>query len=875
MPWILEDETVIPKSQNAEEQQNLVTDEEQPQFDLARTGKVTLRGAAKGFGGYGSTLDYLGIQAQDALPGQKARYGIESDILGKMQDPNYSPRFEELSYLSEDDDVLPNYHRIASKDDIAGMIDRNTGGRAIPQTALEEVLSGSAETGVDFLSMLPFIPAKIATGLWGIAAKNFGKGVMFGAGAETAKEAGAGTLGQLGAGIISSEPKAILEGGAKIVKNPVKFAKEVVETVSKVPETVGKATSKVSETVSKAPEYFKKLYNAWKTPTGTPKFLEEAGTKKALADLELSSKDLTGRTAQISEHSLKKFEDQVGQYSNVKIGDITDFSAEEIEKDIVKNTQGKILDTVAPEVPTHKEGWEKVRDVVEEDFGKAKEEYTGLYDTVEEASKNIKTVPTNTFEAAKNLSKEMKATLFYANEEAGVKNAADTMVAKLVQPQGEIAESLVADLKKEGIYADYENVLSILQQDAMEDLPREVALNKLMATKRSVHRILEKSDIIPAPVDLLKKLSKALKKDIYKGLEKAPKVGKDYLAAETKYAQTQELFNNDAIVKFRKSPNPETMSGFFSSPSNKERLNNVLTGKPQVSSVADRMVIEHTTSKGLEHAKDMSKELKPYLGTEGKQAIDKVLEYGDKLTTPGQQAAIRGKVLEELQESFTAGTRPDFTLKLMQNDKGYKLVADSLSRSPKGRRMWSALKRQSLDDLMSSVVKDGKIDFLKAKDILKNPHTRRIIQGTTGQEGLKFFESLETYGKNFANNLELLEKQQPGMVKELLDSVLTKSTAGAAGLLLAVTPVHSVIPATFLASYLAKEGLKLGKRVQLYKILESPQAQQAIKKISAKDATVSMLRDGLKQLARIYSENSSSVRSGIEYNQKESEEKKK
>jgi CheY-like chemotaxis protein len=76
---------------------------------------------AQGFGigslgTYGDILDLLGLQSKEILPGEKAKYQRESDILERMQ-KGHKPSAGELMELS-DEDVAPRFSRLASSQDV-------------------------------------------------------------------------------------------------------------------------------------------------------------------------------------------------------------------------------------------------------------------------------------------------------------------------------------------------------------------------------------------------------------------------------------------------------------------------------------------------------------------------------------------------------------------------------------------------------------------------------------------------------------------------------------------------------------------------------------------------------------------------------------
>jgi len=67
-------------------------------------------------GTYGDILDALNLQSKETLPGEKAKYGREFDILQREQE-GHKPSAGELAELS-DDDVAPRFSRLSSSQDV-------------------------------------------------------------------------------------------------------------------------------------------------------------------------------------------------------------------------------------------------------------------------------------------------------------------------------------------------------------------------------------------------------------------------------------------------------------------------------------------------------------------------------------------------------------------------------------------------------------------------------------------------------------------------------------------------------------------------------------------------------------------------------------
>ena len=152
-------------------------------------------------------------------------------------------------------------------------------GKFIPETEQQEKIANIGSTIGDFLGIDLVTPGAsiLEKGIKGIS-DTVKTGLLFGGGEEVAKDLGFGKTGQFISGIFSASSPQLLKGGYKALKAGIEIGKDI--------------------------------FSSKKIPTGVPKFLEETG-EKALADLELSSRDLTGRVAKTSEEMLSKFDESI------------------------------------------------------------------------------------------------------------------------------------------------------------------------------------------------------------------------------------------------------------------------------------------------------------------------------------------------------------------------------------------------------------------------------------------------------------------------------------------------------------------------------------------------------------------------------------
>ena len=693
----------------------------------------------------------------------------------------YDEKLQELQNQGlQEEDIQSQIGKRPDALTIGEAIDIATGGAFIPQTPGEKRAGAVGKGAGEFAAITALMPG--ATSLLKIG-KETVPGGLFGLGSELSEEAGGGPKTNTATGFLFSLIPTILSAGKRGFQATINAGK--------------------------------RLLDAKKIPTGTPKFFEEVG-KIPEADLQLSSRDLTGRVAKTSEESISKFEKMADKVSEQAIKPGEQFRAADIEKQIIEANQKAILNRISPATETQKKSWEGIQKYVEGNFEAAKASYTKLYDMVEGGMRGIRVIPQRTHKAATSIMRDLEESLIKAPEEGGVRSALSNLV----------------------------NTLKPMSEEAFVEIPAKT----LMATKRSINRLLEKSDIIPGAVDLLKPVSRAIKEDLLNALEGRPGLRGAFEAADKQFAKTQKVFNNPDLVKMRKSANPEDLTSMFTKPSSLQRLNEAIGDNKNVKNFLDKMVVENISKKNKVLAQEMANETRQYLSSKGKKGLDRILEMGDTLTTPGAQAVSKGTILQDLQQSVSSGVRPTTTLNMMKSPVGYNLVKDTLNRSPKGRRMFKSLQKMTVDDLMSSTIgKNKQIDFDKAKDLFSNPHMKTVIKEALGKEGLEFFQKLETYGENMAKNIQNLAAKDLPFFQRMVNKFFSKE---------ARYVLYALAPFTMgksLAILFGGEVAKTAYRAKLFKILKDPQARSTIREMARKGLSPKSMENLMRRFAQIVS----------------------
>lgn len=782
MPFTItepDDEETMELSRFSEMQYQIEQPEEDTSFSLAKD--------------VGGPLRELGLGAYDAIA---RSFGAGPDT--QIGDPELDRRFYKSEGMSDEEIE----QKMQFTQQPMGRVIRQNTEILDPENIRQQRIGDAMNTIGSFLGGMGVLPP----GMGGIDSLSglmdtFKMGAKFAAGEALADYAGAGPWGKFITGLTFANLTSALKSGSQLLNSAIGFGRGLL----------------------KKPEQLE----------GIPKFFEEVATPKAFADLELSQKDLVGRIAKTSAQDVEKFESMANKVGEPEFRNIDELRAKNFKNDIIEANRNQVLDEIAPKGESTKKNWESIQDYVDTNVKASEESYRSLYNLVDEYGQRINTKPENTFEAVKKLNRELRQSLLRAREEGGISSSVKELQNKLTPDQDELARMLKSDLQAEGIVADFNEVKNFLTMTATEGSPRDIPVSRLTATARSIGRILSKSDIIPAPVDLLRSIQKGLKADIRGALEPYPILESAYENAERIFAETKKVFENDAIRKLRTTQNPEDMPSLFSKPSNMQRLKKALGNEKNAVNLSERSVVDHITKKGNKLARETSREIAPELSPQARASMEEIIEQGDTLTSPGQQNAIRGNLFEDLQKSFDSGARPKYALDLMKTDTGYKIVKDTLNRSAKGREIFKSLQRMTLNDVMASVKGDvNAIDYTKVDKILEDPHMQRVVKESLGDEGFKFFKNLETYGKNFKENLRKFSAQDPSVMQKALDKFFTSEAKGALYAIAYYTKGMSILP------ILGAEAAKRIRKNMLTNILTDQKLRDQFKKMSRPDQTL-------------------------------------
>lgn len=461
-------------------------------------------------------------------------------------------------------------------------------------------------------------------------------------------------------------------------------------------------------------------------------FVAEKGGGLAASVEKLNPAAVEKRVLSLGDDIIRQAENRISDVSQQSLRDFGQFSARQTEDLITKGNRANLLNRISPDDLLPKQAWEEIKVATNDLFDAERKAYSSIYESVRGSAKKIKSEPISARDVAK---AQLKKITNIETTPAGYSQV----------------ETLMRQVKKDlGIVMEGDKVIT-----------KPVSSDKLMDLSIRLNDAINYDALTPSVKDLLKPIQRAVKDDFRQAISQRPSVLEGFNKAEELYKTTANRFNKDSIAKLRSTENAEFVGNDFLNSSNFENFQKVFgKNSPQVSA-AERQIVDLIGKQGQKQAQETLRQLEPYLSQKAKTSAHDLMDLGDKLTTKGQRRALQQKMLTDTADSISAGTRPNLTLTAMRTPDGYQIAKDAFSRTNQGKRLFKVMEKQVVEDLFSSITKEGKIDWDKARKILDDPGYRQVMENIMGMDGVQFIRNIEKWSGNIVQNLADKKLSQP------------------------------------------------------------------------------------------------------------------
>lgn len=318
--------------------------------------------------------------------------------------------------------------------------------------------------------------------------------------------------------------------------------------------------------------------------------------------------------------------------------------------------------------------------------------------------------------------------------------------------------------------------------------------------------------------------------------------------ANALHARNAEVWGTNYMRRVRFTENPESIITTGTKSSNMQNLKQAVTD-PNMQNVYDRAVVDYITSGSAQSGRKALAQIENDLGLNARGAAENLIAGKDPLTNVGGRAAVRNEILTDTAKSIHTGKRPEKVLELMQTEKGYETVRQTLNTTPQGREALRSFERLFLEDFVTSITdSSGRIDFAKASNVFKNPESRRVLNRIGGDRLVNQFETLKQASINLQRNMAVYgQAATKSVVSEVVQG--GANAAVATGVLHAIGMSWPVIAGLNLLKAPFK-AMKMSFNALENNLLSNPRAVHYLKALSEADTAAEVA----KQLPRLINE---------------------
>lgn len=483
-----------------------------------------------------------------------------------------------------------------------------------------------------------------------------------------------------------------------------------------------KALEIIEEEASRLPVKQTKIGGEEVAPSG---FAKERITPEIVTPADLKNKKID----HLPSNTFKTDVVELSEPYTKKTIDLT----KELE-DLTKSSVAQKVETIGPEAQSKEVLGTILRDEVQIAREIAEEEYKVLYKQVDRIAESIKHNPENLVRSSGNklLSLENISTRppGYASTIHHIETALKD--AGYVVTRGSNGE-----------------VINILQEGS-------VPLSDTIELVRRLGEISNFEAIEPSVKKSLGKIIKSGKEDIRQALTQYPDAKAAYELAEEAYGKTADRFGRDSLRKIRYEEAGEKVAKILDSPTGVGDLREVLT--PIEMKKVERSILDKMMESTEKEAKEILREFGRHLSDDAKKVAEEIVATKNPYYTGRHRKLAQEGVINDIAKAFTTGQRPNKTLDLWKTPEGKEVVKYAFRDSPNWPTVKRYLEKQSFNDLVASVMKDGHIDLKSLDTLLRQPGVLENIRSIGGEEAVGFFKKLESRVNRINQNLKILDR---------------------------------------------------------------------------------------------------------------------
>ena len=534
------------------------------------------------------------------------------------------------------------------------------------------------------------------------------------------------------------------------------------------------------------------------------------------------------------------FEKEASKVSPNRYVDLLQSSASEIEQQTINMFKNSQLSLISPLEATPAQGGKALQEAANATFKKVVVlEERRIYAAARDASKKLSGEATQALSEAKKLRADLTRVTPTPEQQQ--------MVSFLESFIGDLETTTPAYTKPASKILNAQGVpITAAEEIAAVSKPKKAKANDLVDLVQRANNFINYDSQYREQSHRLKPIVATLRRETGDILSKNPAAKSLYNQANELHGRNAEVWGTKYMRSVRFSENPEDIIGKTKKASNMANLKHAITD-PAMQGLAERMVVEDITQSGSSSAnRNALRELEPELRPGTRTAARELIDVKDPLTSSGGRAAVRNQILKDAAQSVNTGKRPDQILQLMETQKGYNIVKESLQSTPQGRELFKSFERLFLEDFFNSIKnKEGQIDFKKTKEVFKNRDVKNVVQEIGGDTLVKRFNQLESFAQSFENNMEMYKSPETKSFLKSAGEEIKRSGVSAA--ILHAMGVPKELLAVIGLGKLAKSGLVGSYAAIERKVLSDPKAMRFLEEVS-RSSTKEQLA---KQLPRL------------------------